>query len=554
MAGTPRTPVEASDDFLMGEVEDRTNRSPFVEIGVTGLRRAAGYVDEEFLPHLKGRKAVQVYREMGDNDPIASAMLFAIVQLLRGVDWPVVPGGKGREEAAAAKFVETCMEDMSWTWDDTIAEILGGELRYGWSWHELVYKRRQGPWSRDPKHRSNYSDGLIGWDKIPVRSQDSFHRWLFNPSGSVKAMVQMAPPDYTTRVLTIEKGLLFRFGNTKNNPEGISMFRGSYRPWFYKKRFEEHESIGVERDLAGLPVVKVPMEYLRARPGTEQYKMVEGMKRMVRSVRRNEQEGVVFPTAYDEDSKQPLFSFELLSAGGSRQHNVDAIIQRYEIRQLMTILGDFIMVGHQSTGTYNLHVDKTGIFREALNATARAVADVFNRHAIPRLFALNGWKPAVLPKIQPSNVDNPDLGQLAQFLTATANIGFNWGPDADVERFLRRAAGLPELDESSILQRRKEHRIDEAARFAEQQSRLLAARSTLAQAMAQEEALAAGEAPPEVAMQAQAVQAGAQQQQIAGATEERAASDHQFAQQQEIAGTFAPPEQTGGSSNGKAKK
>jgi hypothetical protein len=542
MAGTALTPVEASDEFLLGEVEDKTESSPFIEVGVTGLRRSAGYVDEEFLPHLKGRKAVQVYREMGDNDAITSAMLFAITQLLRGVDWPVIPGGKSREAAMAAHFVETCMDDMAWTWADTIAEVLSC-IRYGWSWHEIVYKRRKGPWAEDPKHRSKYTDGLIGWDKLPIRSQDSLHRWLFNPSGSVKAMVQLAPPDYQTRVLDINKALLFRFGNSKNNPEGISALRGSYRSWFYKKRYEEHESIGVERDLAGLPVVKVPMEYLRAKPGTDQYKMVEGMKRMVRSVRRNEQEGVVFPSSIDEDSKKELFSFELLSAGGSRQHNVDAIIQRYEQRQLMTILADFIMIGHQTSGTYNLHVDKTGIFREALNATANSIAEVFNRHAIPRLFAMNGWRPAELPKIQPSNVDNPDLGQLAQFLTATANIGFNWGPDADIERFLRRAAGLPELDESSILLRRREQRVDQAARFAENQSRLLAARSTLAQAMATEQALANGEAPPEVAMQAQQVQAGAQQQQFAAAQEERAAADHQFSQQQQITAAFAPQDQ-----------
>jgi hypothetical protein len=346
-------------------------RAGVIELGVTGLKRASGYVDEEFLPHLKGRKAVQIYREMGDNDPIASAMLFALTQLLRGVDWPVVPGGKNREHSMGAKLVETCMEDMSQTWDDTVTEILSF-LRYGWSWHEIVYKRREGIWAKNPKHRSMHSDGLIGWDKIPIRSQDTLHRWLFKPSGSVGAMVQLAPPVYQTNVLPIDKSLLFRFGAAKNNPEGTSVLRGSYRPWYYKKRFEEHESIGVERDLAGLPMVKVPMEYLRAKPGTDQFKMVEAMKKMVRSVRRNEQEGIVFPTAYDEDSKKDLFSFELLTSGGSRALNVDAIIQRYEQRQLMTVLADFIMVGHQATGTYNLHVDKTGIFREALNATTKS--------------------------------------------------------------------------------------------------------------------------------------------------------------------------------------
>ena len=513
-----------ADQQSMDEVRQLESSGMFDELGTTGLKRAAGYIDEEFLPHLRGRKAVQVYREMGDNDAITSALLFSITQLLRGVDWPVVPGGKSREDAAAAKLVETCMDDMSNSWQGTISEILTC-LQYGWSWHEIVYKRRQGPWATDGSKRSKYTDGLIGWRKMPIRAQETMQRWIFDEAGSVQGMVQLAPPDYKTRTLPIERSLLFRVGHHKNNPEGRSLLRGSYRSWYYKKRLEEFESVGVERDLAGLPMVSLPADYLRAAPGTEAYKTVQAMKKLVRSIRRNEQDGLVFPMSYDQESHQPLFKFELVTSGGSRQFNTNELIQRYEQRQLMTVLADFIMVGHQgSTGTYNLHVDKTGIFREALNAVALSVADTFNRHAIPRLFAANGWKPQTLPTIQPGNVDAPDLGQLSQFLTSTAQLGFNWGPDADMERYLRHAAGLPELGESEMGERRKAARMDEAARFAETQTRYLAGRSQLALAMAQEEQTASGQHTPESAAAAQEMQQGQ-----ASATQQQAQGKQQLA-------------------------
>ncbi len=535
MAGTILTPVEASDAQAALEVRQVDQVSPMVELGTTGLKRTGGYVDEEFLPHLKGRKAAQVYREMSENDPITGALLFSIMQLLRGVDYHVVPGGKSSDHAKAARFVETSMEDMSSSWDDTMMEILSC-LPYGWSWHEVVYKRRGGPWTKDPRERSKHSDGLISWRKMPARPQDTLHRWVFDESSDVQAMIQMAPPDYRERTIPIGRSLLFRFGHRKNSPEGLSLLRNSYRPWYYKKRLEEFESVGVERDLAGLPIVYVPSDYLRAKPGSEAHKMVEAMKKMVRSVRRNEQEGLVFPLSYDEETKQPQFKFELLSSGGARQHDTNALIQRYEQRQLMTVLADFIMVGHQgSTGTYNLHVDKTGIFRDALNATAGSVCDVFNRHAIPRLFAVNGWKMDALPQIQAGNVDAPDLGQLAQFLTATAGLGFNWGPDADLEKFLRHAAGMPELGQDEIAVRRKEARVDEAARFAEQQARLLAARSQLAQAYASEQALAAGEHTPETAAVAQQQAQGQQQMQVTQAGEERAGRQAIYDRQAQLA-------------------
>ena len=414
MAGSRyTTPSEVTDDQAMGEVK-AAETGPFYlnEIGTTGLKRSAGYIDEEFLPHLRGRKAIQVYREMGDNDPITGALLFSITQLLRGLDWQVVPGGKKADDAKAAKLLETCKDDMSETWDDFISECLT-HLQYGWAWHEIVYKRRGGQWAKDPRHHSKYSDGLVGIRKLPIRAQETLQRWVFDDTGGVQAMVQLAPPDYKTRIIPMSRSLLFRFGHHKGNPEGRSLLRNSYRPWYYKKRLEEFESVGVERDLAGLPMVSVPSEYMKARPGTEQYKMVESMKKMVRSIRRNEQEGLVFPVSYDQESHNALFKFELLSSGGSRQHDTNQLITRYEQRQLMTVLADFIMVGHQgSTGTYNLHVDKTGIFREALNAVAMNIAEVLNRHLVPRLFLANGWKPEELPKFKPANVDAPDLSQL----------------------------------------------------------------------------------------------------------------------------------------------
>ena len=54
-------------------------------------------------------------------------------------------GGRGRRHAKnkAAGFVESCMEDIQSTWVDTISEILSF-LTYGWSFHEIVYKRRMG--------------------------------------------------------------------------------------------------------------------------------------------------------------------------------------------------------------------------------------------------------------------------------------------------------------------------------------------------------------------------------------------------------------------------
>ena len=459
----------AGEDLLKHQV---TRKSPMVELGSTGLKRSAGYISEEFLPALRGRKAIQIYREMSDNDPVIGALLFAVDRLLRQLVWRVEPASQSSEDKKAAEFLESCMDDMSHTWDEFISEVLT-MLPYGWAYHEIVYKKRVGPHEKTGKTRSKYTDGKIGWRKLPIRSQETLQRWSFDDSGGIHGMVQLAPPKYKTVLLPIEKSLLFRVSTVKNNPEGRSFLRNAYRPWFYKKRLEEIEGVGVERDLAGLPVAKVPHDYLSAPAGTDKAKMVQAFKKMVRSVRRDEQEGIVIPTAYDQDTKQPLFDFSLLNSGGSRTFDTNAIIQRYEERMLMTVLADFILVGHQGTGSYSLHTDKTGLFRASINSVSQAIADVLNMHAVPRLFAVNGEKLEKLPKFVPGEVDPPDLTQLSAFMGQMANAGVQWFPDPELEKFLRKAARLPEMDEQTEEMLETEQRQSEMMRLANKKMEMI---------------------------------------------------------------------------------
>ena len=505
--------------------------SGMAELGVTGVKRAGGYVDEEFLPQLRGRKAVQTYKEMAENEPLVGALLFTIDRLLRNVEWRVEPGGKTAEDTKAAKHLETCKDDMETSFDDFITEVLS-MLPYGWSWHEVVYKRRAGLWQKDPRHMSKFNDGLVGWRKMPIRAQETLLRWAFDERGDVKAMIQLAPPRYQTVPLPIERSMLFRYKHHKGNPEGVSMLRTAYRPWFMKKRLEEFEAIGIERDLAGLPIVKIPAELLQSKPGTEGYKAVENFRKMVKTVRRNEQEGIVFPMAYDQDTKQPLYNLELLGGGGSRAFNVDQVIRRYEERILMTVLADFIMVGHQSVGSYSLHTDKTGIFRTSLNSIAQSIADVLNRQAVPRLFAANGWKLENLPTIVPSDVDSPDIAQLAQFMSAMAQTGVTWFPDPTMENFIRDAARLPKLDEDAQERVHQLQMRTEATEFATANAEYL---------MAQQQAQMAAQ-PPEMQAAAEGAQQGtaeAAHAETSGANEkEEAALAQQEAQvgEQSVAG------------------
>src|SRR5690606_7481841 len=392
----------------------------FVEVGATGLRRAGGYVREEFLPELSGQQGRRVIREMAWNDPIVAGVLFAIEMLIRRVSWRVRPASSARDDQLAAQFVEECRTDMSSSWADLIAEILS-MLPYGWAYHEIVYKRRGGD-SRDPKQHSRFDDGLIGWRKVPIRAQDTLLRWEFDDEGGIQGMYQVAEPDYRIRYLPIAKSLLFRTGTYKNNSEGVSLLRRAYRPWYFKKRIEEIEAIGIERDLAGMPVAWVPPEVLRG-DSDEMKQALETYKEIVTNLKRDEQEGVVMPAVYDEHGNK-LYDLTLLTSGGRRQFDTSAVVARYDQRIAMVVLADFILLGHEKIGTQALSVTKAQLFATALQAWVDSIAEVFNRHAIPRLLHLNPrFRVRQLPQLEPGEVEAIDMRELAEVIRQLTGAG-----------------------------------------------------------------------------------------------------------------------------------
>jgi hypothetical protein len=455
----------------LDEVPKKT--SPMIELGVTGLKRAAGTVDEEFLVQLRGRQGIQVFREMQENSPIVGAMTYAMDRLLRQVEWKVVPPTDKAQSREGVEFVEECRDDMSHTWDEHISEALTS-LWYGWAYHEIVFKRRLGQDQKDGSSRSRYDDGKIGIRKMPLRAQETLLRWVFDDTGGIKAMVQMAPPKYDMVTIPIEKALLYRPRAYKNNPEGFSLLRNAYRPWYFMKRLEEHELVGVERDLAGMPVVRLPREVLAADPNSDDGKLVASMRKMVQNVRRNEQDGVLFPTEIDEETKQDRYSFELMGGGGTRQFTTDQIIRRYSEQILMSMLSDFMMLGSNSSGgSYAMHTDKTGMFRAAINSVTQSIADTQNRHLLPRLWKLNGFDPETMPHFEPTNIDPPNLGELAQLVSSMTGAGMTFFPDGDLEDFVRQAARLPMLDDKEKRGRDLEQAQSDLLRIAQQRSEIL---------------------------------------------------------------------------------
>lgn len=426
------------------------------EYGSIGQRRYAGMFSEEFLRELQGKRGIEVYREMSENDEVCGAIVYAIETLIRQASWSVQPGGDSRKDKECAEFVESCMNDMQDTWTDTISEILSF-LVFGWSYHEIVYKRRIGS-SSDPRQNSKFTDGLIGWQKLPIRAQETLFRWEYDDKDNLTGMTQLPPPKYVMATIPIEKALHFRTKSRKSNPEGRSILRSAYRAWYFKRRIQEIEGIGIERDLAGLPVLTPPENFDIW--NAEDQEMATALARaeaIVRNIRRDATEGIVKPFGW---------TLELLSSGGRRQFDTSAIVERYDTRIAMSTMSDFLLLGHQQVGSFALSSDKTHLFSMALGAYLDIICEVFNGQAIPRLIGMNADHFRGItdyPKLTHGDVEAPNLKDLSAYIRELTGCGVIM-PDEALEDYARKLANLPErleaqqFDEEARAQQRRSAR------------------------------------------------------------------------------------------------
>ena len=391
-------------------------------LGVAGDNTYNGQIRaDEFLPELRGKKAIRKYREMRDNDSTIGAVMYATEQVLRDVDLKVMPANDSAEAKEEAEFVKSVLDDMDHTLDDHIAESLSN-LSYGFAWFEVIYKRRNGPTERSDKKRSKYTDGRMGVRKIAIRAPWTISRFdVDQQTGDVKGIYQDGSGYNNSNYIPTRKSLYYRTTTINGDPAGRSILRNAYTSYEYVNNLQSIEAIAVERELAGIPVARIPAEYLSGDATATQSGFVNNLQSILRDVKFNEQGYIILPsdTYPDKDgapTNQKLVDVELMSSSGSRNIDIDPIVRRYQHDIARSVLSEFLMLGGGNTGSYALSKSKTDLFLRALESYIQAIVDVLNKQLVERLWELNGLNYDLMPTIVAGDVAPHDLREIAAFL------------------------------------------------------------------------------------------------------------------------------------------
>lgn len=440
--------AEQLDESLLSpdETAQGAPRIRLGEMGYPGIALVYKQIYQERDRDLRMPRLIKTIDLMKHDSTIAAALQFYKMMLGR-VKWKIQPPTNADDkQLERAKFIESCMGDMSHSWFSFIINTLS-MIDYGFSIHEKNYKIRR-------KDQSKYDDGLIGWDSFPSRAQSTVFGWNFSDNGRKLLGFQQIIPAGTAHGQSIpsqpiniprEKFMLFRTSPQDDNPEGNAALKAAYTAWKFKTELQKQELVGASRDLGGLLKLKIPAAYMDPNADAAKVAVYSDFKTGARNVSNGEQSAIILPSDHNMETKEALFDAELLTSQGAKAYDTNEIIARYNSDILITLFADLLQLGNGETGSFALAGTKVDVIQYALEYRLKEIQDVLNFDLIPQTFRMNKWDDTDYPTFEFEGLSSPDLETISKFCQRVAAVG---AIDCDLEllNYTRSLLGLQPKD------------------------------------------------------------------------------------------------------------
>jgi hypothetical protein len=208
--------------------------------------------------------------------------------------------------------------------------------------------------------------------------------------------------------------MLFNIGRNRSNPYGTSPLRDVYLPWKYLQAIEELEATGVSKDLQGIPLLRLPAQYMSADASPDQKIVYENFKNIVRNLQQGSQAGVILPSAVDPETRKELFDLQLLSSEGKKSFDTAAIKDYYRTMIFIGLSADILLMGNTQTGSFALGSLKNSITGNAIENYLRRIVQVLNDDLIRQIYELNSWDVTRRCKVDYEGFEETDLDDFSR--------------------------------------------------------------------------------------------------------------------------------------------
>ena len=308
---------------------------------------------------------------------------------------PTAPEAEAEDERVI--FLNEVIQDMVRPIEDVVAEAILNCVIYGWSFQEEVYKKRQGPRGRVP---SIFDDGQVGLKKVAPRPAETTRGWIFNEEDDLIGMEQWVENQYV--VIPIDKAVHV-VSEPGYSPEGRSALRNAYATWCRLAVIENVQEIGIERELAGLPIAQpktvnpsLPAPDLWNENDPNAAETLEALTEMVQNIRNNEDRGLVLPETID---------LRLLSSSGQRQIDIGTAMDRFDFLIASSWIMDALLLGSQAGGGFALARVKMKLGLSVMDGLLTRFETSFRRGCITRLMRFNSMEETDVPRLYHDPLD-----------------------------------------------------------------------------------------------------------------------------------------------------
>lgn len=429
MANKPKIDA-AVEKAALNEPQTVSSRVKLGEIGYTGLKVFDGISQEELNKELRFPESIKTYKKMNQHPAVAAPLTLYNSMVSKAKFRVLPPKDATADELDKTEKVNQMLTDMEIPLEDVIVDAMS-MATFGFSCFEKVYRRRT------KSAGSMYDDGVIGIRKLAFRNQESIEKFVFSGDGNeVIGLEQdlsgLSDPygRYRSRVDTRifiprNKFLLFNLGRNRSDPYGTSPLRDVYLHWKMLTYFEELEAAGAAKDLQGVPLLKVPAQYMTADATPDQKAMFEQFKSIVRNLQQNTQSGVVLPSTVDEVTKEALFSLQLLSSdGGKKSYDITKIKEYYRSMIFIGMSADVLLMGNSTTGSFALGNIKSSLSGSFVESMLKRMIHILNEDLVRQIYQLNNWDESRRCTIDYEGYEEHDLESLSKMVQRIASVGF----------------------------------------------------------------------------------------------------------------------------------
>lgn len=408
---------------------DEISRFRMGEIGHVGLPIFNGVSKEEIKKELNHPNSVKTYKLMSYH-PSVNAPLNLYSNMVGKASYRFLPPKDATEEEKnQAEIVESMFSDMDHSISDFVEEAMT-MTTYGFSVVEKVYRKRT------TSAGSMYNDGYVGIKKLSLRSQESIEKFIFDDNGNEVLAVkqnlaglndpyqQFIKRKDTDVTIPRSKFMLFNLGRNRSNPYGTSPLRDVFVNWKYLQAIEELEAQSIVKDINGLPVLRIPAQYMSADAGAEQKLIYASFQNIMKNLQQGSQSSMILPSTVDPESRSQLFQIELLSQDGKKNFDLNKVKEYYRAMIFIGMGADVLLMGNTSVGSFALGSLKTSLTGSVAEMYIKRILQVINDDLIKQVYELNGWNPARRCKMDYEGFEDSDLETFSKAVQRVGATGY----------------------------------------------------------------------------------------------------------------------------------